>query len=201
MDSIGNRIKELRKDSKLTQEQFGKKIGLKDSSVSMIERNERHVTESVIKNIMAEFCVNEAWLKEGTGEKYNQELLLKKNFLDSNQNHISFFLQDRLQSMLNKIYALDHAEQKDLLTTLETIFSIFSFPEIIKENESTDEYNSNLHRITQDEKNLLENYRKLDNKEKNEVLTFITFKIYNNSVHKIKNSILSGSQNEDAASI
>ncbi len=194
MDSIGNRIKELRKDSKLTQEQFGKKIGLKDSSVSMIERNERHLTEAVIKNIMAEFCVNEMWLKEGRGEKYNEELLLKKNFLDSNQNHLNFFLQDKLKLLFNQIYTLDNAEQQELLSALEKIFSIFSISEEIREGADMD-YNSTMQINAHDEKELINNYRKLNNKEKAEILSFINFKIYSDSVRKIKSSILTGSQN------
>lgn len=67
---VGDRIKEIRIDARLTQESFGEKIGLKKSSVSRIEKGKENLSNSVQINILREFSVNEAWLKYGIGEKY-----------------------------------------------------------------------------------------------------------------------------------
>jgi transcriptional regulator with XRE-family HTH domain len=71
MTDIGSRIKEIREDFKLTQEQFREKIGLKKSSVSGVEKDKQGISDSVTKLITKEFCVNEKWLLNGIEEKYH----------------------------------------------------------------------------------------------------------------------------------
>lgn len=65
---MNERIKTLRKSLNLTQEEFGKKIGIKKNSVSQIESGVNAVTEPNIISICREFNVNESWLRTGEGE-------------------------------------------------------------------------------------------------------------------------------------
>lgn len=47
---IGNMIKKVRKDRKLTQEQLGELVGVKKAQISRLENNTRNVTvETIIK--------------------------------------------------------------------------------------------------------------------------------------------------------
>lgn len=68
--TIGERIKAVRTDKKLTLEKFGEKIGIKKSSLSQIENGKVNVTDRVIKSICREFNVNEHWLLTGEGDMF-----------------------------------------------------------------------------------------------------------------------------------
>lgn len=63
-----NRIKQIRKDHKLTQVEFGERIGVKGNTVTGYETGLRNPTDAVIKAICREFGVNEGWLRAGNGE-------------------------------------------------------------------------------------------------------------------------------------
>lgn len=65
-----NRIKEIRKDKHLTQEAFGKEIGVTGASVSRMESGIYEVTESLMISICREFGVFREWLETGEGPKY-----------------------------------------------------------------------------------------------------------------------------------
>lgn len=65
---IGNRIKEVRKESKLTQSEFGGKIGISLSGVSSLEIGKNTPSEQTIRAICSEFNVNRDWLVDGIGE-------------------------------------------------------------------------------------------------------------------------------------
>ncbi len=67
---IGERIKLLRKDLKLTQEEFGAKIGVKGNTVTGYERGSRTPSDSVINYICLIFNVNQTWLRTGDGDMY-----------------------------------------------------------------------------------------------------------------------------------
>lgn len=76
----GERIKLLRKELKLSQEEFGKKIGITKSSISLYEKNAITPTEQSLKSICREFNVDYFWLTEGTGEMF--EKIKKESPLD-----------------------------------------------------------------------------------------------------------------------
>jgi len=65
-----DRMKELRKKLKMSQEEFGQQIGLTKASVSRIESNLSPLTERNAKAICREFNVDYFWLTEGTGEMF-----------------------------------------------------------------------------------------------------------------------------------
>lgn len=70
--TIGERIKELRKEQGLTLEQFGARIGIKANTLSQIENSKRGCSDQMALSICREFNVNEEWLREGEGEMYIQ---------------------------------------------------------------------------------------------------------------------------------
>lgn len=64
------RIKAVRMSQipKLSQEAFGKRIGVTGAAISRIESGDRSVTDQIIKSICHEFDVSEQWLRTGEGE-------------------------------------------------------------------------------------------------------------------------------------
>lgn len=66
------RIKELRLSLGLSQESFGKKIGITRASVCQIENGVNSVANSTLKAIISVYGVREEWLVNGTGDMYPQ---------------------------------------------------------------------------------------------------------------------------------
>lgn len=64
-----DRIKELRKDSKMTQVDFGERIGVKGNTVTGYETGIRTPSDAVIKAICREFGCAEDWLRYGLEPK------------------------------------------------------------------------------------------------------------------------------------
>lgn len=67
--TIEDRILLLREEHELSQEEFGEKIGVTKSTISLIERKLRNPSERVIRDICREFNVNEPWLRDGAEPK------------------------------------------------------------------------------------------------------------------------------------
>lgn len=65
-----DRIKELRKSLKLTQQAFGDRLGIKQNTVALYEMGRSGVSDGIIKSICREFNVNESWLRTGEGEMF-----------------------------------------------------------------------------------------------------------------------------------
>lgn len=71
-NTIGNRVKMVRKNLKMNQEQFGQRLGgLKKSSISKIERNENGISERNIQSLCSTFFVNRNWLLTGEEEMFD----------------------------------------------------------------------------------------------------------------------------------
>ena len=72
METIGTRIKEIRKGAGLTLEKFGAKIGITAASLSTIENSKSNPSVQTVLMICREFNVNEDWLRDGTGDPFMQ---------------------------------------------------------------------------------------------------------------------------------
>lgn len=71
--TINERIRYFRKDVlDMNQTEFADKLGMKQTSVSGIERESVAVTDRTIKTICLIFNVNEDWLRTGEGPIYNE---------------------------------------------------------------------------------------------------------------------------------
>lgn len=69
---MNKRIKQIRKDERinLSQEAFGKRIGVTGAAISKIESGDRGITDQVIIAIVQAFGVNEEWLRTGKGNPF-----------------------------------------------------------------------------------------------------------------------------------
>lgn len=70
---IYQRFKQLRKYLKMTQTDFGEKIGKTMRSVQEYERGTRNITDGVLLNLQETFNVNPNWLRTGTGSMFLEE--------------------------------------------------------------------------------------------------------------------------------
>lgn len=67
---MNTRLHHLRKTLKLSQEDFGKRLGVTGASISRLEKGERNITEQMILSVCREFNVNEKWLRHNEGEMF-----------------------------------------------------------------------------------------------------------------------------------
>ena len=67
---MNERIKQLRKELKLTQEEFSSKIGIGKSALSRIESGSNNPSEQTILFICQTFGVCRDWLEFGEGPMY-----------------------------------------------------------------------------------------------------------------------------------
>lgn len=68
MDSIGSRIKELRKGAKLTLEALGQRVGISNSALSLIENGKNTPSSRTVKLIARELGASERWILTGEGD-------------------------------------------------------------------------------------------------------------------------------------
>ena len=71
--TVGERVKIIRKDLKMTQESFGENLSLSAASISQIESGAIRLTERTARSICKEYSVNHEWLMNGNGEMYSQK--------------------------------------------------------------------------------------------------------------------------------
>jgi transcriptional regulator with XRE-family HTH domain len=72
MESVGTRIRTLRKRLDKTQAEFAETLGLKNGIVSVWELDKIEIDDKTIKAICHNFGVNEAWLRKGHGEMFDK---------------------------------------------------------------------------------------------------------------------------------
>lgn len=70
MSTLGNRLKELRKEHNYNQSEFGLRIGISMSAVSLLEKGTNNPSEQTIRAICSEFGVRREWLLDGEKPKY-----------------------------------------------------------------------------------------------------------------------------------
>lgn len=75
-----NRLKQLRKTLNMNQREFSNKLGISQTSYSMIESGVNSLSNKHIKLICATFSVSENWIRTGEGNMflsspYDRELM------------------------------------------------------------------------------------------------------------------------------
>ena len=67
-----DRLKLLRKTLGLNQVDFGTRIGIGGTAISKFESGVNAISDTLVLLVCREFNVNEAWLRNGTGEMFTQ---------------------------------------------------------------------------------------------------------------------------------
>lgn len=101
---MNTRIKDIRKTLDMSQDAFAQRIGMKGSSISLLESGGRNITEQVIRLICKEFNVNEDWLRTGAGGPDNMflpndaSLLMNMGKLADSDNRFKKFCVETLMN-------------------------------------------------------------------------------------------------------
>ncbi len=69
---LNQRIKEVRKNLKLSQEEFGNRLGVTRGAITNIEYNKIEPKPLFVELICNTFNVNEHWLRTGEGEMFEK---------------------------------------------------------------------------------------------------------------------------------
>lgn len=85
---MNERIKQIRKALNMSQDDFGKRLGVTRGAITNIELNKTEPKPLFIKLICDTFEVNEEWVRNGTGEMFAQK---------SRSDIITDFLADSLK--------------------------------------------------------------------------------------------------------
>lgn len=76
--TLGERIKEIRKDNNLTQKEFAEKLSVSRPFISRIESDKEKPSESLIKLISATFNTELNWIIDGAGYKESERKTMNK---------------------------------------------------------------------------------------------------------------------------
>lgn len=122
-----DRIRKIRRDLDLTQQEFADRLGIKRGTIANYELGRNEPVDSVISLICREFNVSEEWLRAGTGEMFapdasdELEALVKKYDL-SNADQVLIEKYVNLKSgsretiinfMIDVVAALDGAADQN----------------------------------------------------------------------------------------
>ena len=117
---LKDRIKYLRETLKISQEEFGEKIGVARNTIANYEIGNRTPKDVTLKSICREFNANYLWLTEGTGDMFTgvpetiiDELVVQYDLNDIEteilRNYLTLTKEQRqvVQEYLRKIFNLD----------------------------------------------------------------------------------------------
>lgn len=74
MTSLSERIKAVRKAAGLNQKDFGTKIGIGMSAVSLLESGTNNPSDQTLRLICSEFGISRRWLDTGEGEMIDPQV-------------------------------------------------------------------------------------------------------------------------------
>ena len=74
MTSLSERIKAVRKAAVLNQKDFGTKIGIGMSAVSLLESGTNNPSDQTLRLICSEFGISRRWLETGEGEMIDPQV-------------------------------------------------------------------------------------------------------------------------------
>ena len=124
MEDINSLIKKLRKEKNMSLSQFGDSIGgVSKSYLSMLENDERPITDSIMDKIIQNLSVNKKWLVYGDGEIYDEEKAALKAMYKELLNAARRYLQDC--NHFKNLLIFKAAEEMNLKGNGLTIYDCF----------------------------------------------------------------------------
>ena len=94
--SIKDRIKKIRKEFDLTQQEFADRLGVKRGAIANYEIGRNEPTNAIVSLICREFNVNEEWLRNGTGSMFHRDTPALVRPLTT---ATSFSIKDRIKKL------------------------------------------------------------------------------------------------------
>lgn len=115
---MNERIKQIRKTLKLTQQEFADCLGVKRNTVATYEGGRNSPVDAVVSLICMKFNVREDWLRHGTGEMFKEETVLSLDDY-ATAHHLT-----AIEVKIMRLYMeLDEATRKKLLDMLKKAFA------------------------------------------------------------------------------
>ena len=111
-----DRIRQLRKQLKMNQSDFGERVGVKGNTIGNYELGLRSPSDAVIFSICREFNVNEEWIRSGTGEMFID--LSKEEYI---AEFIGRILKDKEDSFKKRYIAMLSKLDEDGWEALEKV--------------------------------------------------------------------------------
>lgn len=112
------RLKELRNFLNLSQRDFSERINISQSTLAMLENDQRTLRDIHISQICNEFNVNEEWLRNGTGDMFIQNDTFTLDEY-AKRNDLSPLELDVVKGYME----LDKDVRKKLMSHFKTIFN------------------------------------------------------------------------------
>lgn len=109
MSDIKLRIRRLINESGMTLEEFAKKIGTHQSSLSRALAKKNNIGDAMINKISIAFDINKDWLMTGEGDEINRQLAKYERGDNLEEDKTIIINQNNLSVMLVPQYSLDVA--------------------------------------------------------------------------------------------
>lgn len=115
---MNERIRLLRRELRLSQEEFGKRVGVSNTAISKLENGERSLTEQMILSICREFRVNYYWLTNGDGDMFSGTPMTIVDEIAEDYN-----LDEIDRKIIEKYLELPQEQRKILRDYLKSVFT------------------------------------------------------------------------------
>ena len=116
-----DRIRTIRKELGLSQEEFAQKISLTKNYISLVENGNRFLADRTITDLCRIFSVNEIWLRNGEGNMFlppeDEEAAFVADLLDGDDNP----LYDIIKAIM-KTYNECGPKEQDILKSFAKAF-------------------------------------------------------------------------------
>lgn len=116
MDTINNRIRNVRTQKKLTQKEFAKKLNVSENFIWMIEKGDRVPSDRTISDICRIFSVDEVWLRTGVGEPFAPKT--RRDMIDEYVGQLSDGKHSDIEELLVDLMAETTADEWRALANL-----------------------------------------------------------------------------------
>ena len=113
MNSINDRVKQIRISIDKNQTEFADMLGFAQSGIAMIESGKRSVSDRHIKTICSVFNVSESWLRTGDGDMFVQDSSTLLQQLCE-----QYSLDDRQQALIESFLTLSNEQRSAIVDSV-----------------------------------------------------------------------------------
>jgi transcriptional regulator with XRE-family HTH domain len=153
---IGQRLKKIRKDNKLTQKTIADQLGVAPSHYSRLERDVAKPSDTLLKLIANLFNINQEWLYNGNGSMFNDQTdKTSQSFnwdvhhklddiIDEFINQYDIGLEKNIRRNLHQLlytFYHDRIESYSDTQIIDQVYSFYSMLSGTQNNQSTDKGN------------------------------------------------------------
>ena len=111
--SIHERIREIRQALGLSQAKFAKDISISSGYVAGLELGNRKVNDRMINLICTQYTVNEAWLRDGTGEMFRSASDHRLECIIALFQQLELDFQDYVLEQTDRLLALQNRSARE----------------------------------------------------------------------------------------